>query len=458
MRYIPNTEEQKKEMLEAIGVGAFEDIIKSIPEKVRVKGELNIPPALSESELFEKIFGTSKKNIDFLSMKPLIGGGAYRHYVPEVVKTVLSYPEFYTAYTPYQPELSQGTLQTMFEVQTHLARLTGMDVVIPSMYDGASAAAETVLMAMRLTHKNKVVISSLVHPHYIETIRTYTEPHGLEIVEVAFENMLYSSAIHAPFQWITDFTELEKAIDDKTAAVIIQSPNFFGGIEDIERISQIAHTKGTMLIQVVVESMSLGILKSPGKLGADIVAGESQSFGMDLNFGGPYNGYIATKQSFIRQLPGRIAGETVDRDGKRAFVMTMRAREQDIRREKATSNICSNHALNLFAIDAYLSLLGANGLYEVASLNARASHYLMKQLVKTGKFEGYAYPFFNEFILKTSMDIESLSDKLVQNGFIPPLRVNKFMPALERHLLFTVTEVLSKQDLDRVVEIAAGER
>lgn len=444
MRYITNTKEQKEEMLKEIGVSTFEGIIKCIPDKVRVRGELNISLALSESELFEKINGISKKNIDFLSMKTLIGAGSYKHYVPEVVRTVVSYPEFYTAYTPYQPELSQGTLQNMFEVQTHLARLTGMDVVIPSMYDGASSTAEAVLMAMRLTHKNKIIISSLVHPHYLETIRTYTEPHGLEISEVQFDNML------------TDISEVEKVIDDKTAAVVIQSPNFLGGVEDVKKYSEIAHSKGALLIQVVVESMSLGVLKSAGECGADIVAGEAQSFGMNLNFGGPYNGYIGTRQGFIRQLPGRIAGETIDKDGKRAFVMTMRAREQDIRREKATSNICSNHSLNLFAINTYLSLLGPNGLYEVASLNTKGAHYLRANLIKTEKFKGSNYPFFNEFILKTSVDIEAMEDKLVKNEFLPPLRVCKFMPTLEHHLLFSVTEVLSKKDLDRVVEIVAG--
>jgi glycine dehydrogenase subunit 1 len=444
MRYISNTQKQKKELLKEIGALSFEELISNIPEEIRVKGDLNIPSALSESELFDKVNGISNKNIDFLSMKPLIGAGAYRHYVPEVVKTVVSNPNFYTAYTPYQPELSQGTLQNMFEVQTHLSRLTGMDVVIPSMYDGASALAEAVLMAMRLTHKNKIIVSSLIHPHYLDTIRTYTEPHKSEIIEATSDNMLM------------DLDEAEKIIDNSTAAVVVQSPNFFGGIEDIHSLSEITKKCGVMLIQVVVESLSLGILKTPRELGADIVAGEAQSFGMDVNFGGPYNGYIATNKEFVRQLPGRIAGETTDVDERRAFVMTLRSREQDIRREKATSNICSNHSLNLFAINAYLSLYGKNGLYELASLNARLAHYLREKLLQTGKFAGYDYPFFNEFALKTDLNIEQISSELMKNSFVPPLKVEELIPKLPSHILFTTTELLSKQDLDRVVEILAG--
>jgi len=441
MRYISNTQKQKEEMLKEIGVSSFEELINNIPEEIRVGGELNLPSALSEINLFERVNSISKKNLDFASMKPLIGAGSYKHYIPEVVRTVTANPNFYTAYTPYQPELSQGTLQNMFEVQTHLSRLTGMDVAIPSMYDGASALAESVLMSMRLTHRNKIIVSSLLHPHYIETVKTYTAPHELDVDFVGIKNNL------------TDLDDIESSIDDKTAAVIVQSPNFLGGIEDVKRISSLSKKYGALVIQVVVESLSLAILKTPQELSVDIVAGEGQSFGMDIDFGGPYNGYITTKKEFIRQLPGRISGETVDVDGKRAFVMTLRSREQDIRREKATSNICSNHSLNLFAINAYLSLYGKNGLYELAILNTKLAHYLRNKLVESGKFSGEDYPFFNEFALMTNLDINYISKQLIDNGYLPPLNVGKLMNDFQSNLLFTTTELLSIEDLDKVIEI-----
>jgi len=303
MRYIPNTKEQLEEMLKEVGISSYEELISDIPENIRYKGALNVNGPLSESELFEYIKQIERKNLDFSLTKPLIGAGAYKHYVPAIIKTILSREEFYTAYTPYQPELAQGTLQTMFEVQTHLSRLTGMDAVVPSIYDGASAAAEAVLMAMRITHKNRIVVSSLLHPHYIETIKTYTAPHKCEIVEVPMKNNLI------------DIDALKNALNNDTAVVVVQSPNFFGGIEDVDAIADIAHNFSALLLQVVVESLSLALLKSPKDMGADIVSGEAQSFGMDLNFGGPYNGYLATKMDYVRQLPGRIAGETVDKNG-----------------------------------------------------------------------------------------------------------------------------------------------
>ncbi len=442
MRYIPNTDWQKKEMLKEIGVSSMEDLLKDIPDAIRVKGDLNLPKALSEEELKEKIYNIAEKNLNFFAYKPLVGAGAYRHSIPEVVKAIVSREEFYTSYTPYQPEISQGNLQSMFEYQTHLARLSGMDVIVPSVYDGASASAEAVLMSMRLTHKNRIIISSLLHPHYKETIRTYTEPHKTEIVEISYRNGLI------------DKEKLKSLIDENTACIVVQSPNFLGGIENISEISEIAHSKGVLLVQVIAESLSLGLLKSPGEMDVDIVAGEAQSFGMDLNFGGPFNGYLASKMKFIRQIPGRIAGETTDVDGKRGFVMTFRAREQDIRREKATSNICSNHALNIIASNAYLSLLGKKGLRKVAELNVKASHYLYQKLLESGKFSSINYPFFNEFVLYTD-DEKKIERKLMDNRFIPPLRLSRFYSELEGYMLFSVTEIFTKKDLDFVINIVS---
>jgi glycine dehydrogenase subunit 1 len=328
----------------------------------------------------------------------------------------------------------------MFEYQTHLSRLTEMDVVVPSIYDGASATAEAVLMSMRLTKKNKIIVSSLLHPHYLETLKTYVEPHKTVITVIPHQDGL------------TDFEKFKKELTNDTAAIVIQSPNFLGGIEDVQKFVQYAHQNNILVIQVITESLSLGILKPPGEMDVDIVSGEAQSFGMDLNFGGPYNGYLASKMKYIRQIPGRIAGETSDRHGNRGFVMTFRAREQDIRREKATSNICSNHALNIVAGNVYLSLLGKEGLKSLSVLNVKASHYLKEKLIKTGQFLEINYPFFNEFMIKTK-DKEKVINNLKENGFIPPLDLSEFYPELEDYLLFAVTEIFSKNDLDYITEL-----
>lgn len=295
MRYIPNTEEQKKEMLKEIGVSSFDDLIKEgVPQSIRLKGKLNIPEARSETELEEKIYNIAQKNSNFYLMKPLIGAGAYRHYIPEAEKFLLQREEFWTCYTPYQPELSQGTLQSIFEYQSYISRLIKMDAVIPSIYDAASATGEAALMSLRLTHKNKIIVSNLVHPHYRETVKTYLAPHEPEIIELPYKNGL------------VDTEKLKILINEDVASVIIQNPNFFGGIEKLAEISEIVHFKGALLIIVIAESISLGILKAPGEMGADIVTGNAQSFGMDLNYGGPYNAYLATKKEFIRQLPGEL--------------------------------------------------------------------------------------------------------------------------------------------------------
>ncbi len=444
MRYIPTTEEQKKEMLKEIGVSSFEDLIENIPQSLRSKEKLNIPEAISESELEEKIYHIAQKNSNFFLMKPLVGAGAYRHYIPEVEKFLLQREEFWTCYTPYQPELSQGTLQSIFEYQSYISRLTKMEVIIPSIYDGASATAEAALMSLRLTHKNKIVVSNLLHPHYRETVKTYLTPHKTEIIDLPYKNGL------------VDREKLKILIEEDVASIIIQNPNFFGGIENMAEISEIVHSKSVLLINVIVESISLGILKAPGEMGADIVAGNAQSFGMDLNYGGPYNAYLGTSKQYIRQIPGRIVGETVDVDGKRVFVMTLRAREQDIRREKATSNICTNHNLNVLAANIYLSLMGTEGLYQISLLNTKSAHYLEDLLVQSGKFERlFDCPFYNEFLLKSKDDISTINKKLLENNFIPPLKICEFYKEenLKDVLLFAVTEVLSRDNLNTVAKI-----
>jgi len=444
MRYIPTTADQKKEMLKEIGISSFEDLIENIPQNLRLKEKLSIPKAMSESELEDKIYHIAKKNADFYSMKPLLGAGSYRHFIPEAVKFLLQREEFWTCYTPYQPELSQGTLQSIFEYQSYISRLTKMEVVIPSIYDGASATAEAALMSLRLSHKNKIIISNLLHPHYRETVKTYLAPHETEIIDLPYKKGL------------VDMEKLKILIDEDVASVIIQNPNFFGSIEDMAEISGIVHSKSALLINVIVESMSLGILKAPGEMGADIVAGNAQSFGMDLNYGGPYNAYLGTRKQYTRQIPGRIVGETVDVDGKRVFVMTMRAREQDIRREKATSNICTNHNLNVLAANIFLSLMGTEGLYQISLLNTKSAHYLENLLLQTGKFERvFDCPFYNEFLLKSKDDVSSINKKLLENNFVPPLKICEFYQEenLNNVLLFAVTEVLSRENLKLVAKI-----
>ena len=431
-------------MLKAIGVSSFEQLIEAIPESIRLKGGLKLPEALSEMELEEHLMGLANKNHDFYALKPLVGAGCYRHFIPEAAKFLLQREEFWTCYTPYQPELSQGTLQSIFEYQSYLARLTKMEVVIPSIYDGASATAEAALMALRLTHKNRILVSSLLHPHYLETVRTYLAPHGVEIVSVPFA------------QGLTDRKALEDLLDDQTAAVILGHPNFFGGVEDVTGLAESIHKQKALLISVTVESMALALLRAPGDQGVDIAVGSTQSFGMDPNFGGPYNAYLATGKKYLRQLPGRIVGETVDIEGQRAFVMTLRAREQDIRRERATSNICTNHNLNVTAANIFLSLLGTEGLYETSVLNTRLAHYLEDRLVKTGNFEKvYAYPFYNEFLLKSRLPWPVLKKRLLDHQVVPPLPLASFYPGkeLEQVLLFAVTEIFTRENLDEIVRI-----
>ena len=444
MRFIPSTREQKNEMLREIGVESFEGLIASIPEGTRLNRGLDIPEALTESELEQHIGSISRQNSDFSQMKPLLGCGVYRHHVPAAVRTLLQREEFWTSYTPYQPEMSQGTLQSMFEAQTYFSRLSGMEVVIPSMYDGATATAEAALMAVRITHKEKIVLAGALHPFYNQTIRTYLAPHGIAVVESP-----HSSGM-------VETQPLESMLDGDVAAVIVQSPNFFGGIENLDRIAEVAHREDALLVVAVAESLSLGLLKGPGESGADLVACDTNSFGVDLNFGGPHNAFLASRRKYMRQLAGRIVGETQDVDGKRVFVMTLRAREQDIRREKATSNICSNHGLNVTAANIYLSLLGTDGLHELSMLNTRAAHYLEKALMATGRFERvFDYPFFNEFMLRAKDGVSQVTEKLLTEGFVPPLDVGNFLEddAHKDALLFATTELLSRSDLDHVAEV-----
>ena len=434
MHYISNTEEQKKEMLEAIGVKNVLELFKDIPPELILKRNLNIPEALSEIEvkrLLDSLAGKNKSN-----MVSFLGAGAYRHFSPTIVNHILLRGEFFTSYTPYQPEISQGMLQAIFEYQTMVCKLTGMDVANASMYDNSSALAEAAIMATRIKRKNKILISKAVHPEHREVVKTYTDANSLELIEVHFENGVTA------IQNEKDF-----------ASIIVQNPNFFGCIEDLKKIEKFAHENDALLTVSVNEPTSLGILKSPGSYNADIVVGEGHSFGNPVSFGGPYVGFMATKNEFVRQIPGRLAGQTVDKEGRRGFVLTLQAREQHIRREKATSNICTNQALNALAFTITLATLGKE-LKNLAMQNLQKAHYAAAQLEKAGIKKTFTSYFYNEFAVKLN-NIENANKKLAENNVTPLVDLGKFYSEMKNRALVCVTELNTKEEIDKLAEVLA---
>lgn len=442
MNYISLSDKDKKEMLDKIGISTVDELFNSVPENIKLKRLLDVPAALSELELVDKLKEISEKNKN-AGLLSFLGAGAYQHYIPVVVDYLSSRGEFVSPYTPYQPEVSQGTLQVIFEFQTLICQLTGMDIANASLYDGASGAAEAVLMANRLTRKEKVLVASTIHPQYRQVIQTYTRNLGLSIEEIDFVN---SGKI--------DTEQLSKKIDEETAAVVCQSPNFFGIIEDIQTISDIAHKKNTLSVYVVTEPLSLGILEPPGKLGADIVTGEAQAFGMPLSFGGPYLGFMACSKKYLRQFPGRIAGQTKDVDGKQGYVLTLSTREQHIRRERATSNICTNQAWCLLRATIFLETLGKCGLRDMAAHNLYKADYARQKINEVKGIESrFSGTSFNEFVLsfnKPWVEIESsLREKLIIGGY----NLQKDYPGLKNCALFCVTEMHKKEDIDKLAEI-----
>jgi len=442
MNYISLSDKDKKEMLDQIGISTVDELFTSIPENIKLKRRLDMPAALSEHELIDKLkeIAGKNKNAGLLSF---LGAGAYQHYIPVVVDYLSNRGEFVSPYTPYQPEVSQGTLQVIFEFQTLICQLTGMDIANASLYDGASGAAEAVLMANRLKRKEKIIVASTLHPQYRKVIQTYTRNLGLSIEEIGFVNSGKINTEH-----------LSKKIDEETAAVVYQSPNFFGIAEDIQAISDIAHKKNALSVFVVTEPISLGILEPPGKLGADIVTGEAQAFGMPLSFGGPYLGFMACSQKYLRQFPGRIAGQTKDVEGKQGYVLTLSTREQHIRREKATSNICTNQALCLLRATIFLETLGKSGLRDMAAHNLYKADYARQKISEVNGIEArFSGTSFNEFVLSFNrpwVEIESLlREKLIIGGY----DLQKDYPGLKNCVLFCVTEMHKKKDIDKLAEI-----
>jgi glycine dehydrogenase subunit 1 len=442
MSYISLSDQDKKEMLDRIGVSSPEDLFCCFPEDIRLKRGLHLPAAMPEPELLRHFEALAAKNA-YTKCLSFLGAGSYVHFIPSVVDYLSSRGEFVTPYTPYQPEVSQGTLQLIFEYQTLICQLTGMDIANASLYDGASAAAEAVLMAHRLNGKSKVLVARTLHPQYRETIDTYTKNLAVTVEEAGFGE-------HGEI----DLEALAEQLDKDVSAVMIQSPNFFGVVENLKTIGELVHSRQALLIVAVAEAASFGVLEAPGRLGADIVCGEAQSFGLAPSFGGPSLGFMGCLKDFIRQLPGRIAGQTKDVDGHRGFVLTLSTREQHIRREKATSNICTNQALCALRATIFLETLGQLGLKEMALQNVQKANYAADRLTRVkGIKKKFAGKFFNEFVLEFPKDLQKVNDDLKHKGVVGGLALGGFYPELKNCGLFCITEVHRKEEIDRLASL-----
>jgi glycine dehydrogenase subunit 1 len=437
MRYIPNSPDERLSMLESIGLGRIEELFYQVPENLRLSGAIGVGPAMSEPDLIAYFRDLAAKNAtDYNSF---LGAGAYSHYIPVIIDSLISRSEFFTAYTPYQPELSQGTLQYIFEFQTMVCQLTGMEVANASLYDGSTGLAEAVLMANRVNRRNKFIIADTVHPQYREVVAAYTKNLGAT-VEYAGHNE--SGTI--------DMSSLR--LDKETSAVVVQSPNFFGSVEDLARVADAAHQAGALFIVAITEPMSLGVLKTPGSCGADIVVAEGQSFGIPLSYGGPYCGLFATLEKYIRQMPGRLVGETVDHSGRRGYVLTLSTREQHIRREKATSNICTNQGLFALMATIYLATMGRRGIQEVARQNLNKAHYAADEISKLDGFSlRFKAPFFNEFVVRAPRPATEVTARLLEKRMIGGVALECYYPELKDSLLVCVTETARREAIDNLV-------
>jgi glycine dehydrogenase subunit 1 len=441
MRYIPNSPEEREEMLATVGLKSADELFRSVPADVQLNRKLEITDPLAEAEVIAAMEAMAAKNT--AATKPsFLGAGVYSHFSPTIVDHLIQRSEFFTSYTPYQPEISQGTLQYIFEFQTLICQLTGMEVANASMYDGSTAMAEAYLMAQRVTRRNKILVAETVHPEYRAVAETYTSNSGAVIETIAIDEKSGR---------IGDLS----ALDDTTAAVVVQSPNFFGCIEDLTALAESAHAVGALLVVVVAEAISLGLLKSPGACGADIVVGEGQSFGIPMSFGGPHVGLFATQDKYVRQMPGRLCGIAYDKNGNRGFVLTLSTREQHIRREKATSNICTNQGLIALAATIYMEAMGKKGLQEVAMQNAQKATFAAKRI---SEIDGYSIPFsaphFNEFVVRGPRPgTETLEKLRIENGIIGGLALSKYYAGHENDFLVCVTETCSRQNIE---ELAAA--
>lgn len=438
-RYLPMTEQDQQEMLNVIGVSSVDELFADIPESVRFKGSLNIKPAKSESALLKELAQLSKQNANSDDYTSFLGAGVYDHYKPVIVDHVISRSEFYTAYTPYQPEISQGELQAIFEFQTMIAELTGMDLANSSMYDGGTALAEAGMLVAGQTRRKKVLVSDGVHPIAQDVVKTYAYGQSIEIINVPLKN------------GVTDLDALNSLINQDTAAVMVQYPNFYGQIENVQAISDAVHAvKGLSIVSA--NPLALAILTPPGKLGADITVGDAQPFGIPESFGGPHCGFFATTTKLMRKVPGRLIGETIDEEGRRGYVLTLQAREQHIRREKATSNICSNQALNALAAAVAMTALGKKGVQEMAKQNILKTHYAKQAFERAGFEVPFQGAHFNEIVVKCNNSIEKINQALFAKGIIGGFDLGKVNENLKNHVLLAVTEQRTKEEIDALVQ------
>ncbi len=434
-------------MLREIGAGAIEDLFDAVPSELRLSRPLDLPPPLSEKALLERLGELGRGNASAATHACFLGAGSYRHFIPAVVPALLSRGEFLTAYTPYQAEISQGTLQARYEFQTYVCLLTGMEVANSSLYDGASAVAEAVLMARRITGRNRFLIPESLHPEYRQVLDTYTRNLGVKLVKVRID----------PESGRVDPAALERRCGRAVAGVVVQSPNFFGIIEETAALGEIVRRRGGLLISAFTEPFSLGLLKSPGELGADIVAGEGQAFGNPPSFGGPALGILATRQEHVRDMPGRIAGRTEDSRGRRGFVLTLSTREQHIRRERATSNVCSNEGLCALAATVFLSALGRRGLREASRQNFSKAHWLHERIVALPGYRPlFSGPFFNEFAVRGPGSPARLRRRLARAGILGGLDPGRWYPRLRGGLLFCATENNTREEMERLLRVLEG--
>jgi glycine dehydrogenase subunit 1 len=440
MRYIPSTSVDQASLLKTAGVASIEELFRDIPKCARIDGVISVPKhGLSEIELKDHMSALSEKSDHDAAYVSFLGGGAYDHFIPSTVKHIISKSEFYTAYTPYQPELSQGMLQAIFEYQSMVCELTGMDAANASMYDGATAMAEAASLAVHSTSRKEILVSKAVNPNYRQVLRTYAAGADWEIKEFGYEKGVGTS----------DLKDASEKISENTACVIVSNPNFFGCVEDVAKFSALAKAKGALSI-VSIDPISLGILKKPGELGVDVVVGEGQALGLPQSYGGPYLGLFAVKKAYLRLMPGRIVGETVDSKGRRGYVLTLQAREQHIRREKAFSNICSNEALCALASLVYLSTMGKSGLKEVAEQCLQKANFLKKKLSKHVAMKA---PSFKEFVIKTSKPVGEVNKVLEKNNVLGGLDLGKDYPELKGHMLIAVTEMVKRESVDKLVSL-----
>lgn len=442
VRFIPNTGEQRAEMLSVLGISSEEELFSDIPSSLLLQKPLNLPPARSEMEVLARLKALAGQNAHAGEKVCFLGAGIYDHFIPSVVNHVALRQEFYTSYTPYQPELSQGTLQAIFEYQTMICELTGMDVSNASMYDGSSAMAEAAFMAGAATKKNEILVSRAVHPETRRVLAAYLPLQGLNLVEFGLKG------------GVSDIDDLKAKIGDDTAAVLVQNPNFLGCLEDLAAIGDLAKSRKAMFV-VSANPVALSILEPPAAFGADIVVGEGQALGNPMNFGGPGFGFFAVTEKHMRKIPGRVVGKTVDRDGKTCYVLTLQAREQHIRREKATSNICSNQNLCVLMASVYMSLMGKEGLREVAEQSLQKAHFARERLLASGLFKPLSEaPFFNEFALSSAKPVDKLNRVLFENGFIGGYALSRDYPEFPEGWLVAVTEKRTREEIERFADCA----